>query len=200
MKLIFINILLFSSTVFSQSALELLEGSSDKTAEITITREKAVLYSGLKTRINVNSNLVAKLGNGKTTKFYASEGTNTFSVSGFGFPGQSSVTFRVKAGETYTLYVASRKSSFWAMMGGGALGVGALWSTALESSLNETEGGGFRISLIDTSERRTEEANDVIKNDEGIETQLKELKDLFEKGLITEELYMEEQKRILQEK
>mgnify|MGYP001263039165 CR=1 FL=1 len=107
---------------------------------------------------------------------------------------------RVKAGETYTLYVASRKSSFWAGMGGGALGVGALWSTALESSLNETEGGGFRISLIDTSERRTEEANDVIKNDEGIETQLKELKDLFEKGLITEELYKEEQKRILQEK
>ena len=200
MKLIFINILFFSSTVFSQSALELLEGSSDKTAEITITREKAVLYSGLKTRINVNSNLVSKLGNGKTTKFYVSEGTNTFSVSGFGFPGQSSVTFRVKAGETYSLYVASRKSSFWAMMGGGALGVGTLWSTALESSLNETEGGGFRISLIDTSERRTEEANDVIKNDEGIETQLKELKDLFEKGLITEELYKEEQKRILQEK
>lgn len=200
MKLIFINILLFSSTVFSQSALELLEGSSDKTAEITITREKAVLYSGLKTRINVNSNLVAKLGNGKTTKFYASEGTNTFSVSGFGFPGQSSVTFRVKAGETYTLYVASRKSSFWAMMGGGALGVGTLWSSALESSLNETEGGGFRISLIDTSERRTKETNDNIKNDEGIESQLKELKDLFEKGLITEELYKEEQKRILQEK
>ena len=42
----------------------------------------------------------------------------------------------------------------------------------------------------------------VIKNSETESTinELKELKDLFEKGLITEELYKEEQKRILQEK
>lgn len=79
--------------------------------------------------MRANEKLVAKVGNGKTEKFYISEGLTTFAVSGFGAPGESTITFRVKAGETYKLAVASRKSNFWS----GLAGVPAGWGRHISS-------------------------------------------------------------------
>ena len=145
-------LLLLSPLVYSQSATEILNVTGNGKAEITVERKKAFLYSALKVRVRANDLLVAKVGNGKTEKFNISEGLTTFAVSGFGAPGESTVTFRVKAGESYKLAVASRKSNFWSGIVGGALGVGLIWSSALEASMQSTEGGPFGIALIGTSE------------------------------------------------
>ena len=192
-------LLLLSPLVYSQSAAEILNATGNGNAEITVERKKAFLYSGLKVRVRANDSLVAKVGNGKTEKFNISEGLTTFAVSGFGAPGESTITFRVKAGESYKLAVASRKSNFWSGMVGGALGVGLIWSSALEASFQSTEGGTFGIALIETSETESSSIakpnGNVIKND--IEEELNKLKDLYEKGLIDEDVYKEMQKELL---
>ena len=192
-------LLLLSPLVYSQSAAEILYATGNGNAEITVERKKAFLYSGLKVRVRANDSLVAKVGNGKTEKFNISEGLTTFAVSGFGAPGESTITFRVKAGESYKLAVASRKSNFWSGMVGGALGVGLIWSSALEASFQSTEGGTFGIALIETSETESSSIakpnGNVIKND--IEEELNKLKDLYEKGLIDEDVYKEMQKELL---
>ena len=192
-------LLLLSPLAYPQSATEILNTNTDGKAEITIERKKAFLYSGLKVRVIANDSLVAKVGNGKTEKFNISEGLTTFAVSGFGAPGESTITFRVKAGESYKLAVASRKSNFWSGMVGGALGVGLIWSSALEASFQSTEGGTFGIALIETSETKslpiTKPNGNVIKNN--IEEELNKLKDLYEKGLIDEDVYKEMQKELL---
>ena len=153
----------------------------------------------MKVRVRANDSLVAKVGNGKTEKFNISEGLTTFAVSGFGAPGESTITFRVKAGESYKLAVASRKSNFWSGMVGGALGVGLIWSSALEASFQSTEGGTFGIALIETSETKsspiTKPNGNVIKNN--VEEELNKLKDLYDKGLIDEDVYKEMQKELL---
>ena len=192
-------LLLLSPLVYSQSAAEILNATGNGNAEITVERKKAFLYSGLKVRVRANDSLVAKVGNDKTEKFNISEGLTTFAVSGFGAPGESTITFRVKAGESYKLAVASRKSNFWSGMVGGALGVGLIWSSALEASFQSTEGGTFGIALIETSETESSSIakpnGNVIKND--IEEELNKLKDLYEKGLIDEDVYKEMQKELL---
>ena len=192
-------LLLLSPLVYSQSATEILNVTGNGKAEITVERKKAFLYSGLKVRVRANDSLVAKVGNGKTKKFNISEGLTTFAVSGFGAPGESTITFRVKAGESYKLAVASRKSNFWSGMVGGALGVGLIWSSALEASFQSTEGGTFGIALIETSETKsspiTKPNGNVIKNN--IEEELNKLKDLYDKGLIDEDVYKEMQKELL---
>ena len=188
-------LLLLSPLVYSQSAIDILGISDNEKAKITVERKKAFLYSALKVQVKANNALVAKIGNGKTESFNISEGLTTFTVSGFGAPGESTVTFRVKAGESYKLAVASRKSNFWSGIAGGALGVGLIWSSALEASMQSTEGGTFGIALIETSETESPSQEKAIKN--SIEEELNELKDLYDKGLIDENVYKEMQKELL---
>ena len=49
------------------------------------------------------------------SKFYLSRNMMRFwtNFAKTGAPGESTITFRVKAGESYKLAVASRKSNFW---------------------------------------------------------------------------------------
>jgi len=192
-------LLLLSPLAYSQSATEILNVTGTGKAEITIERKKALLYSALKVRVKANNILVAKVGNGKTEKFNISEGLITFAVSGFGAPGQSTVTFRVKNGESYKLAVASRKSSFWSGIAGGALGVGLIWSSALEASMQSTEGGTFGIALIETSEIESSSMSEPKEKPmtNNLEEELNKLKDLYEKGLIEEDVYKEMQKELL---
>jgi len=190
-----LTLLLLSPLVYSQSAIDILGISDNEKAKITVERKKTFLYSALKVQVKANNALVAKVGNGKTESFNISEGLTTFTVSGFGAPGESTVTFRVKAGESYKLAVASRKSNFWSGIAGGALGVGLIWSSALEASMQSTEGGTFGIALIETSETESPSQEKAIKN--SIEEELNELKDLYDKGLIDENVYKEMQKELL---
>jgi len=95
--------------------------------------------------------------------------------------------------------VASRKSNFWSGIVGGALGVGLIWSSALEASMQSTEGGTFGIALIGTSETESSSMTEPEEKPKtkNLEEELNKLKDLFEKGLIDEDVYKEMQKELL---
>ena len=187
--------LIFTSTIFSQqnvnsSFLEHSEG----TVVVELVRKKELLYSALKTRINLNgkkaSFRVAEIKNGKSKIIKVPTGKNVLYVSGFGIPGQSSVSFEAKFGEKYTFIIAPRSSSYWAGFFGGVIG------NAIESDLS-SEGGGFRIALQSTSEIQKVNKDDAKNNTSDLEEELAKLKNLYQKGLITEEIYKMRQKELI---
>ena len=185
----------FTSTIFSQqnvnsSFLEHSEG----TVVVELVRKKELLYSALKTRINLNgkkaSFRVAEIKNGKSKIIKVPTGKNVLYVSGFGIPGQSSVSFEAKFGEKYSFIIAPRSSSYWAGFFGGVIG------NAIESDLS-SEGGGFRIALQSTSEIQKVNKDDAKNNTSDLEEELAKLKNLYQKGLITEEIYKMRQKELI---
>lgn len=187
--------LIFTSTIFSQqnvnsSFLEHSEG----TVVVELVRKKELLYSALKTRINLNgkkaSFRVAEIKNGKSKIIKVPTGKNVLYVSGFGIPGQSSVSFEAKFGEKYSFIIAPRSSSYWAGFFGGVIG------NAIESDLS-SEGGGFRIALQSTSEIQKVNKDDAKNNTSDLEEELAKLKNLYQKGLITEEIYKMRQKELI---
>jgi len=201
-KLILISALLFSFNVISSENLSPSNsGSHSSSATIQIDRERAFLFSALKARIRVNGNKIGEIRNGSSERFKIQSGRNTIAVSGFGAPGESTISFVAKSNEVYTFIVAPRSSNFWAGITGGIFGVGTLFSTAFESTLSSSEGGTFRIAITGSSELIEEKQDEVINEDtpsnKDIEKELQELKNLFESGLIDEEVYKEKQKDIL---
>tara|TARA_A100001234_G_scaffold189464_1_gene175091 strand:- start:1362 stop:1955 length:594 start_codon:yes stop_codon:yes gene_type:complete len=187
--------LIFTSTIFSQQNVNssFLE-QSEETVVVELVRKKELLYSALKTRINLNgkkaSFRVAEIKNGKSKIIKVPTGKNVLYVSGFGIPGQSSVSFEAKFGEKYSFIIAPRSSSYWAGFFGGVIG------NAIESDLS-SEGGGFRIALQSTSEIQKVNKDDAKNNASDLEEELAKLKNLYQKGLITEEVYKMRQKELI---
>ena len=142
--------------------------------------------------------------------FKVPAGMNTIYVNQNLTVGQSSVAFDARPNETYTFNVYYRQESYWAGLYGGYLG------QAMESSVSgETTGGTFGIKmtsttfnpsldspkepLLETSETKVPVIEKIIedKNTNNLEEELNKLKDLFEKGLIDEDVYKEMQKELL---
>ena len=188
-------ILIFTSTIFSQQNVNSsFSGQLEGTITVELVRKKELLYSALKTRVNLNgkkaSFRVAEIKNGKSKIIKVPTGKNVLYVSGFGIPGQSSVSFEAKFGEKYTFIIAPRSSSYWAGFFGGVIG------NAIESDLS-SEGGGFRIALQSTSEIQKVNKDDAKNNASDLEEELAKLKNLYQKGLITEEVYKMRQKELI---
>ena len=116
-------------------------------ATIIIQRENAFVYSRLAARISINGEKKIKVENGKTAQLSVSPGRNVFEVKGFMIAGSSTITFDCKSGETYELKVSPRKGTAWA----GALGAMVALSMAAANA-EVTDGGGFRIVLVSTSD------------------------------------------------
>ena len=101
------------------------------------------------------------LKNGKTAQLSVSPGRNVFEVKGFLIAGSSTITFDCKSGETYELKVSPRKGN--ALIGGlGGVAGGGLGSLialrVADANAEATQGGGFRIVLVSTSDTDTSEA------------------------------------------
>ena len=154
MKNILLTLIVFGSfglvgqDNFAITSPEQLQG----TAKVELKRESAFLFSGLKARVRLNGARVTKVGNGKSDTINVPSGRNTLAVSGFGAPGESTVSFIAKAGEEYSFVIAPRRSNFWAGITGGVFGVGTLFSTAFESTFSSSEGGTFGIAISGSSE------------------------------------------------
>ena len=125
-------------------------------ATIIIQREKTVVYALKGAHISLNGEKKAKLKNGKTVQLSVAPGRNAFKVKGSRVPGSSTITFDCKSGETYELKVSPLKGTAWA----GALGaVGGYIALSVAATTAEvTDGGGFRIMLVSTSDRDAPEA------------------------------------------
>ena len=189
-------VLIFTSTIFSQQNLNSsFSGQLERTITVELVRKKELLYSALKTRVNLNgkkaSFRVAEIKNGKSKIIKVPEGKNVLYVSGFGIPGQSSVSFEAKFGESYSFIIAPRSSSYWAGFFGGVIG------NAIESDLS-SEGGGFRIalqSILEIQKVKNDDTENNVLSD--LEEELAKLKNLYQKGLITEEVYKMRQRELI---
>ena len=174
---------------------EQLQGS----AKVVLKREKAMLFMGLKARVRLNGARVTKVGNGKSDTINVPSGRNTLAVSGFGAPGESTVSFIAKAGEEYSFVIAPRSSNFWSGIAGGVFGVGSLFSTAFESTFSSSEGGTFGIAISGSSEfnKPSKQEESLSSSSSILEEELEKLKNLYDKGLIDDELYKEKQRELL---
>jgi hypothetical protein len=201
MKFLLLIIFAFNAIAFSQhNVVPNLSDNLKKTASVELVRKKEVLYSAMKARVNLNGRgpeyRITEIKNGKSEIIKVPEGRNTFYVSGFGTPGQSSVSFNAKSGENYSLMIAPRSSSFWAGVAGGVIGNAI--ETAIEKDIT-SEGGAFRIALQYSSViTNKDKTNYTSKPDLNfLQEELTKLRDLYEKGLISEEVYQERQKEII---
>ena len=156
-----------------------------ETAQLVITREEGFIYSGLSANINVNGQKVGSLAKGSTQNFYASPGRNFISVRAFGMPGESSISLNTKKGESYFFSIAPRKETAWSGVLGG---IGSAIYLAVEA--DEKEGGGFSLRLMSSTEEKEFSSADK-------ETLLLKLKSLYDKELISKEVYEKQQLEIL---
>ena len=134
-------------------------------------------------------------------------GINTVYVNQNLTVGESSITFDARAGETYTFNIYWRQESYWAGIYAGYIG------QAMESSVSgESVGGTFGIRMTHTtynplkgvSDSISTEQNELrsdneIQNEESVEAKLLKLKSLYEKGLISSEIYEKRQLELLQD-
>ena len=209
MKTSLIILSIFSLSVFSQNVISSDSEGLEEMATVIITRitksgkEKNYLTSD--SRIRLNNEEKRKFKRKPRMSFNVPEGQHTIYVTKLLTPGSSSVSFYAMPNETYTFNVYWRQEGYWA-----GLALGYYVGTSLESSLaGPTEGGQFGIVMTDTTfkakqsdieenKSTSEKALKVKRSaDQDIESELTKIKELFEKGLITQEVYETKQKEIL---
>ena len=183
--------------------------SENATAVITrITKSgkpKGYLTSDAKIRLNNGPKM--RFRREPTMTFDVPVGMNTIYVNQNLAVGESSITFDAKVDETYTFNIYWRQESYWAGIYAGYIG------QAMESSVSgETVGGSFGIRMTHTtfnpskavsSSKANEQSKIAPKNkiqdESSVESKLLELKTLYEKGLITSEIYEKRQLELLQD-
>lgn len=167
------------------------EKVSASEGRIHIARTTDFLYMALAARVSVNGAIVGALPRGGVTFADVAPGIVTVRVDHPTSPGAFAIQFQVKPGTTYNVEVSPRGGSF---IPGAFFGVIGL---SVDASITENS-GLFMVKLASVKEG----VNSPVQHQESvpnapIEEQLKRLKNLKEKGLIDEEVYKEEQKRIL---
>ena len=143
----FVALLAFALAIGGVGQRAVAEEQLSDNATIIIQRENAFVYSRVAARISVNGEKKIKVKNGKTAQLSVSPGRNVFEVKGFMIAGSSTITFDCKSGETYELKVSPRKGTAWAGVIGG---MNAL--SVVAANVEATEGGGFRIVIVSTSD------------------------------------------------
>ena len=212
MKYLFSTFFLLSCIFFlGPSYITADDSVNSENATVVITRitksgkPKGYLTSDAKIRLNNGSKM--RFRREPTMTFEVPVGMNTVYVNQNLTVGESSITFDAKAGETYTFNIYWRQESYWAGIYAGYVG------QAMESSISgETVGGSFGIRMTDTtynqpqsvsSSTSTEQSKISTKNEiqdeASVESKLLELKILYEKGLISSEIYEKRQLELLQD-
>ena len=174
-------IVLSSCATTSNTQAYIPPSEMKQNSQIVISREDAFLYTGVSANIRLNGEKVGSLSKGATQTFYAPPGRNFISITGTGSPGESTISFNTKKEETYSFEVKPR----------GSLGFicGAL-CVVIEA--DGQTGGLFSINLKSSSE-------EIATNSVDKEEELKKLKSLYDKGLISKEVYEQQQLEILSE-
>ena len=152
----FVALLAFAIAIGGIGQRTVAEEQLSDNATIIIQREKTVVYALKGAHISVNGEKKTKLKNGKTIQLFVAPGRNAFKVKGSRIPGSSTISFDCKSGETYKLKVSPRKGTAWA----GALGAvgGYIALSVAATNAEVTDGGGFRIMMVSTSDSDAPEA------------------------------------------
>jgi hypothetical protein len=168
----------------------------DGLARVTVTRTTDMLFVALAADISINDQRAGNLWRGETTVADVPAGQTAVMVTAFGSPGRSAVRFPTVPGGRYTVEVAPRGSSFVPVM---ALGyVGAM----LDGAASGDQGGSFTLSItsavpaIGTVAAPAPPPAAILTAQER-EARLIELRRLRDRGLITDDVYREEQRLTL---
>lgn len=165
-------------------------------ARVTVTRTNDLLFLALAAEVAVNDQRAGALYRGDTTTADVPAGTTTVAVTAFGAPGRFVLRFPTVSGGRYELQAAPRGAS---VMPGMTMG---LFGSMLDAAANPEQGGQFALAIVSAvppigSPPPTPPALSVTATAGDREERLAELRRLRERGLITEEVYREEQRRVL---
>lgn len=165
-------------------------------ARVTVTRTNDALFLGLAADVAVNDQRAGGIWRGASTMADVPAGQTTVAVTAFGSPGRSVVRFPTVQGGRYTLEVAPRGSSFMPVMALGYLGA------LLDGVASGEQGGSFSLSITSASPPIGTPAAPALAAPPVLsaadrEARLTELRRLRDRGLITDDVYREEQRRAL---
>ncbi len=177
---------------------------------LTITRSSAFLYLALSARVDVNGQRIANLGRGDTFSDVFDAGKLVITTDHWSSPGKFTVAINAEPGAEYKLELSPREASF---LPGALFGIVGL---AVDAAV-ENNSGLFKLVIQDV--RKTFEAGKLRspeppatnipaspkealptpsdKRPSPTEEKLAELKQLYDKGLISHDIYLEKQREIL---
>jgi hypothetical protein len=168
----------------------------DGMARITVARRSSMLYLGVSAQVLVNEQRAGSLWRGERTVADVPAGPVTVAVSGSAVPGRWVTRLPTVAGGRYEIEVAPRGALFAPALMLGYVG------TALDAAANVEQGGAFALAIVSATPpigtpapaaRPAPIAATASDRDE----QLAELRRLRSRGLITDDVYRDEQRRVL---
>lgn len=158
-------------------------------ARLAIARTSAFLYLTLSARVDVNGQRIADLGRGETYSGVFDAGRLSITTDHWSSPGKFTVALNAESGAEYKLELSPREDSF---LPGALFGIVGL---AVDAAV-ENNSGLFKLVIKDVQKSAA------VGNAEGtkpptVEERLAELKKLYDKGLLSHEIYVERQREIL---
>ncbi|GGJ25233.1 hypothetical protein [Neoroseomonas lacus] len=168
----------------------------DGMARITVARASSMLYLGVSAQVMVNDQRAGSLWRGERTFADVPAGPATVAVSGSSVPGRWVTRLPTLAGGRYEIEVAPRGALFAPALMLGYLG------TALDAAANVEQGGAFALAIVSAAPPIGTPApaaspTPIAATAGDRDERLAELRRLRSRGLITDDVYREEQRRVL---
>ena len=165
-------------------------------ARVSVTRSGDLLYLALAANVTVNDQRAGSLYRGQSTAAEVPAGVTTVTATGFGAPGRFVLRFPTVSGGRYDLLAAPRGDSL-----GPALAFGLIGSM-LDAAANPEQGGAFNLTIVSASPPvgtppPTPPPLPIAATAGDRDERLAELRRLWERGLITNDVYRDEQRRVL---
>ncbi len=163
---------------------------SSAKSRIILTRTDDFLYLALDARVSVNSKVVASLPRGETTYVDINPGGATVRVDHPTSPGAFAISFPARPGRVYRIEVSPRSESF---LPGAMLGI---IGSSIDASITENS-GLFMVKNLSYEVEEKSSRGRQLNSEEDKRRKLQDLKKLKDDGLIDEDVYKEQQLKIL---
>lgn len=169
---------------------------SEGMARLSVTRTNDILFLGLSADVTVNDQSAGSIFRGQSTAVEVPAGLATVAVTAFGSPGRFVLRFPTVSGGRYDLQVVPRGASFAPAMMLGYVG------SMMDAAANPERGGSFTLAIVSATPPIGTPAPSpappsVVATAADREDRLAELWRLRNRGLITDDVYREEQRRAL---
>jgi hypothetical protein len=151
------------------------------------------LFLGVTADVTVNEHRVGSIFRGQAGSIDAPAGTAAVSVASWSTPGRFTIRFPTVSGGRYGVEVAPRGALFGSTLALGMLGA------AIDAAANPEQGGAFTLAVVSAEPPigTPSVPMSVAATAGSREERLIELRGLRDRGLITEAVYQEEQRRVL---
>lgn len=158
-------------------------------ARITVTRSMDMLFLGVTADITVNEQRLGSVFRGQGGSIEVPAGVASVSTTSWSTPGRFTIRFSTVPGGRYDVEVAPRGALLGPSLALGMLGA------ALDAASNPEQGGAFTLAVISATPpigSRPPPLSPAARDG-----RLLELRQLYDRGLITDEVLRAEQSRAL---